>query len=49
MAVAWILSHQQVTSVIIGPRTVEQLKDSLGCSNIYFTEEENNLINSILL
>ena len=48
MAVAWILSHQPVTSVIIGPRTVEQLKDSLGCGNTHFTDEEIGLIDSIL-
>lgn len=49
MAVAWILSHQPVTSVIIGPRTVEQLKDSLGCGNTHFTDEEIRLIDTILL
>ena len=49
MAVAWILAHQPVTSVIIGPRTVEQLKDSLGCGNTYFTDEEKSVIDSILL
>ena len=48
MAVAWILSHQPVTSVIIGPRTIEQFKDSLGYGNTHFTDEEIGLIDSIL-
>ncbi|MBE6310005.1 MAG: L-glyceraldehyde 3-phosphate reductase [Bacteroidales bacterium] len=49
MAMAWILSHSEVTSVIIGPRTVDQLKDSLGCrSNTHFSDEEIANIDSIL-
>lgn len=48
MATAWILAHEPVTSVIIGPRTVAQLEDSLRCGNIYFTEEEKVMIDDIL-
>lgn len=48
MATAWILSHEPVTSVIIGPRTVVQLDDSLRCGNTYFTEEEKSMIDEIL-
>lgn len=48
MAVAWILSHKPVTSVIIGPRTVSQLQDSLNYGNTYFSDEEMAAIVEIL-
>jgi aryl-alcohol dehydrogenase (NADP+) len=31
MATAWAMEHPQVTSVIIGPRTMEQMNDLLSC------------------
>ena len=31
MAIAWAMEHPDVTSVIIGPRTMEQLDDLLSC------------------
>ena len=41
MAVAWILANEATTSVIIGPRTMEQLKDNLGAlKNTCFSDEE---------
>ncbi|MBR3765731.1 MAG: aldo/keto reductase [Muribaculaceae bacterium] len=48
MATAWILSHEPVTSVIIGPRTMAQLEDSLNYGNTYFSEQEITMINEIL-
>ncbi len=49
MAQAWLLRRQEVTSVIIGPRTVEQLKDSLAALHVApFTTEELQLIDDIL-
>ena len=49
MATAWLLANQSVTSVIIGPRTMEQLKDSIGAlRNTAFTPEELDEINLIL-
>lgn len=48
MAVSWLLSMQSVTSVIIGPRTMEQLKDALPAVNkTVFTKEEIEIINSL--
>lgn len=50
MAVSWILSRQIVTSVIIGPRTVEQMADSLDAMrNEHFSAEELIEIDRILL
>jgi aryl-alcohol dehydrogenase-like predicted oxidoreductase len=37
---AWALRHPAVTSVIIGPRTMEQLEDSLGVWDVRITAEE---------
>ncbi|MBU3701070.1 MAG: aldo/keto reductase [Acidimicrobiia bacterium] len=34
LATAWALEHPDVTSVIIGPRTMEQLDDLLACANL---------------
>ena len=49
MATAWGLRRPEVTSVIIGPRTVEQMKDSLCALNAApFSDDEICLINEIL-
>lgn len=49
MAVAWILANEATTSVIIGPRTMEQLKDNLGAlKNTSFSGEERRMIDEIL-
>lgn len=50
MAVSWILSRQIVTSVIIGPRTIEQVVDGLDAmKNEHFSAEELIEIDRILL
>lgn len=50
MAVSWILSRQIVTSVIIGPRTIEQMVDGLDAmKNEHFSAEELIEIDRILL
>ncbi|MCH4155524.1 MAG: aldo/keto reductase [Muribaculaceae bacterium] len=49
MAIAWLLSKPRVTSVIIGPRTVEQLADSLKATeNKSFTTKEIADIDEIM-
>jgi len=41
MALAWILRHDAMTSVLVGASTVEQLKENLNAlNNLEFTEEE---------
>jgi len=40
LATAWVLGRCGVTSVVVGPRTGEQLEDSLGALDVGWTEEE---------
>src|SRR6185295_15124293 len=41
LALAWVLRRKEVTSALIGVRTVEQLKDCLGAlDNLEFTDKE---------
>jgi len=40
VALAWLLSRPAVTSVILGVRTVEQLRDNLGASGLPLTGED---------
>ena len=49
MAIAWLLANRSVTSVIIGTRTTEQLKDNLGALEVCrFADDELALIDTIL-
>jgi L-glyceraldehyde 3-phosphate reductase len=49
MALAWLLKDARVTSVLIGARTVEQLKDNLGTlDNLEFSREELKKIEAII-
>jgi len=49
MAIAWLLKDKRVTSVLIGARTVEQLKDNLGTlQNLDFTSAELKKIEDVL-
>ena len=47
-AVAWCLANPILTSVILGPRTMEQFDDNLGCLNITITPEDEAFINSLI-
>lgn len=40
VALAWLLSRPQVSSVILGARTVEQLTDNLGAADVELTADE---------
>lgn len=49
MATSWILANSAVTSVIIGPRTIEQLRDSLdSIKNTTFTPDQLREIDKII-
>lgn len=49
MALAWVLRHKQVTSVLVGASRASQLKDSLGClDNLHFSGEELTEIDKVL-
>ena len=45
---AWALRHPAVTSVILGPRTLEQLEDSLGALDVQITDEEAAKIDALV-
>ncbi|MEZ5000030.1 MAG: L-glyceraldehyde 3-phosphate reductase [Bacteroidales bacterium] len=49
MAISWLLSKEDVTSVLIGVRTLNQLEEDYEATrNINFSKEENERINKIL-
>jgi aryl-alcohol dehydrogenase-like predicted oxidoreductase len=45
---AWALRHPAVTAVIIGPRTAEQLDDSLAALDVRITDEEAATIDELV-
>ncbi|NBC32748.1 MAG: aldo/keto reductase [Alphaproteobacteria bacterium] len=47
-AVLWVLNNPLVTSVIAGPRTVEQWQDYLGALEHAFSEEDEALIDRLV-
>lgn len=48
MAIAWLLQKPQITSVLIGASSPQQLKENvLSLKNLGFTTEELNLLNAI--
>jgi aryl-alcohol dehydrogenase (NADP+) len=44
VALAWLGSRPAVTSVILGARTVEQLKDNLGAVDVKLTDDERQAL-----
>jgi aryl-alcohol dehydrogenase-like predicted oxidoreductase len=47
MALGWLLSKDQISSVIIGANTTEQLADSLGASGLRLTVEEMQALDQL--
>ena len=47
VALAWLLSHDFVTSIIIGAKTPEQLDDNLGATEVKLDERELLLLNEV--
>jgi aryl-alcohol dehydrogenase-like predicted oxidoreductase len=45
---AWALRHPAVTSVIIGPRTMEQLEDSLLALDVQITDDDARQIDALV-
>jgi aryl-alcohol dehydrogenase-like predicted oxidoreductase len=45
---AWALRNPAVTSVIIGPRTLDQLEDSLKALDVQITDEEARIIDGLV-
>ena len=49
MSLAWLLKDARITSVLIGARTVEQLKDNLGTlENLDFSRDELKKIETVI-
>jgi aryl-alcohol dehydrogenase-like predicted oxidoreductase len=42
LAVAWVLSHPQVTAVVVGPRTPDQLETVLGAEELRLSAQERD-------
>jgi len=47
-SIAWVLANPIITSVILGPRTVEQWEDNLGCLNVQVTADDEAFIDSLI-
>jgi aryl-alcohol dehydrogenase-like predicted oxidoreductase len=46
VALAWLHDRPAVTSVIIGARTLDQLRDNLGASGLHLTDEETEALDA---
>ena len=47
-SLAWALRHPAVTSVIIGPRTMEQLEGCLASLDVEITDEDAEKIDKLV-
>ena len=47
-ALAWCLANPNITSVIIGPRTMEQFDDNLGCLEVKIDTADESFINGLV-
>jgi aryl-alcohol dehydrogenase-like predicted oxidoreductase len=47
VALAWLLGRPAVTSVIIGARTDEQLRDNLGAADLTLTADEREALDKV--
>jgi aryl-alcohol dehydrogenase-like predicted oxidoreductase len=47
VSLVWLLKNPVITSPIIGPRNLEQLKDNLGAVEFKLTEEEKKILDEI--
>ncbi|PKA42911.1 aldo/keto reductase [Rhizobium sullae] len=49
VALAWLIGHRAVTSVIVGGRTDAQFKDNLAAAELKLTEEERKRLDDVSL
>ena len=47
-ALAWCLANPILTSVIVGPRTMEQFSDNIGCVDVEITPADEAFIDSLV-
>lgn len=47
-ALAWVLANPIITSVIVGPRTMDQFTDNLGCLDVEITSDDEAFIDNLV-
>ncbi len=47
IALAWLLAQSAVSSVIIGAKTMDQLKDNIACCSVTLSDEDLRLLNEV--
>jgi aryl-alcohol dehydrogenase-like predicted oxidoreductase len=47
VALAWLLARPAVTSVILGARTTDQLRDNLGAADLVLSDEERSRLDAV--
>ena len=47
-ALAWVLANRAVSSVIAGPRTLEQMESYYGALDVSLTAEDEQLVDSLV-
>ncbi|MCO6453693.1 MAG: aldo/keto reductase [Pirellulaceae bacterium] len=47
-AAAWCLANRRITSIILGPRTMEQFSDNLGCLDVPIGPDDEALVDRLV-
>ncbi len=47
-ALAWVLANRILTSVILGPRTMEHFDDNVGCLDVTITDEDEAFLDGLV-
>ncbi len=47
-ALAWVLANPIISSVVIGPRTMQQFEDNMGCLQVEITDGDETFIDSLV-
>ena len=47
-ALAWVLANPILTSVIVGPRTMEQFEDNIGCLDVEITIDDEVFVDGLV-
>jgi aryl-alcohol dehydrogenase-like predicted oxidoreductase len=45
---AWCLANPILTSIILGPRTIEQFEDNMNCLELAITSEDQDFVDSLV-
>ncbi|MDZ4687265.1 MAG: aldo/keto reductase [Planctomycetaceae bacterium] len=47
-ALAWVLANPIITSVILGPRTMEQFEDNLRCEAVHISKDDEAFVDTLV-